>query len=267
MEKLSEKLESHLHFIWKLWNIKVHIRSKNWLGLCEDSKRKNKTLLGWLWLHKSKIAIQLLLISYLIIWQSVNITPLAIPTNIIKSKVYCTSLQTRRVSQTLFVKFKFAPVTFVPFNCAIRGLPYMTSAKCSGFSTSSPPCRCHKSADFVPFVCFLGTPPVAVTNQLISFQPSAFLGPPPPTHCGRHIWKPPRRRAHNSPTRSSPISSCGSLAHRKLSRARLKKIWVKGDLHCASSNRSWFFFWKWSYGYQLLCTVAAVKTCQTCQNF
>ena len=33
------------------------------------------------------------------------------------------------------------------------------------------PCYCHKSADFVPFVCFLGTPS--------------------PTHCGRHIRNPP----------------------------------------------------------------------------
>ena len=34
-----------------------------------------------------------------------------------------------------------------------------------------PPCHCHKSADSVPLVCFLGTPS--------------------PTHYGRHIWKPP----------------------------------------------------------------------------
>ena len=33
---------------------------------------------------------------------------------------------------------------------------------------------------------------VTVTNQLILFLSSAFGGPPPaPTHCGRHIWKPP----------------------------------------------------------------------------
>ena len=38
----------------------------------------------------------------------------------------------------------------------IRGLPYMTSAKFSYVLT--PPCHCHKSADFAPFVCFLGTP-------------------------------------------------------------------------------------------------------------
>ena len=36
-----------------------------------------------------------------------------------------------------------------------------------------PPCHCNKSADFVPFDCFLGTPS--------------------PTHCRRHIWKPPNR--------------------------------------------------------------------------
>ena len=41
-------------------------------------------------------------------------------------------------------------------------LPYMTSAKSSNFLTPSPPlCHCHKSADFVPFVCFLGPPRVA----------------------------------------------------------------------------------------------------------
>ena len=50
----------------------------------------------------------------------------------------------------------------------VWGLPYMTSAKYPDFFT--PSASCHKSAD-VPFVCFLGTPP--------------------PTHCGRHIWKPP----------------------------------------------------------------------------
>ena len=46
-----------------------------------------------------------------------------------------------------------------------RGLPYMTSARFSDFSTPfPPPCHCHKSADFVPFICFLGTtlpPPTA----------------------------------------------------------------------------------------------------------
>ena len=41
-----------------------------------------------------------------------------------------------------------------------KGLPYMTSAKRSEFFTPpGPPCRYHKSADFVPFVCFLSTPP------------------------------------------------------------------------------------------------------------
>ena len=44
-----------------------------------------------------------------------------------------------------------------------------------------PPCHCHKSADFVPFICFLETPS--------------------PTHCGRHTWKPPYRL---------DISSCTS---------------------------------------------------------
>ena len=53
-----------------------------------------------------------------------------------------------------------------------RGLPYMTSAKCPDFFT--PPSHIQKSADFVPSVCFLGTPS--------------------PTHCRRHIWKPPKFR-------------------------------------------------------------------------
>ena len=35
-----------------------------------------------------------------------------------------------------------------------------------------PPCHCHKSADFVPFVFIFGDPL-------------------PLTHCGRHLWKPP----------------------------------------------------------------------------
>ena len=53
---------------------------------------------------------------------------------------------------------------------ALRGLPYITSAKISDF-LPPPPCHCHKSADSVPLVCFLGTPS--------------------PTHYGCHIWKPP----------------------------------------------------------------------------
>ena len=53
---------------------------------------------------------------------------------------------------------------------SLRGLPVLTSAKLSYFLTP-PPCHCHNSADFVSFVCFLGTSS--------------------PTHCKRHIWKPP----------------------------------------------------------------------------
>ena len=49
-----------------------------------------------------------------------------------------------------------------------RGESYMTSAKFLDFLTH--PCHCHKSADFVSFVCFLGT-----------------LSPPPSAECGRHI--------------------------------------------------------------------------------
>ena len=40
----------------------------------------------------------------------------------------------------------------------IRGLPYMMSGKFWDLLTPLPPCHVHKSADFVPFVCFLGTP-------------------------------------------------------------------------------------------------------------
>ena len=48
-------------------------------------------------------------------------------------------------------------------------LPYMMSAKCSDFFTP-PPCHCHKSADFVPFVCFLGTP-LTTTADVIYGSP------------------------------------------------------------------------------------------------
>ena len=60
----------------------------------------------------------------------------------------------------------------------IRGLPFMTSAKFPDFLTP-PPCNVKKSADFVPFICFLVTPlPLLVrtsytetplTNKQISF--------------------------------------------------------------------------------------------------
>ena len=53
----------------------------------------------------------------------------------------------------------------------LRGLPYMMSVTFSDF--------------FDPLLL------VTVTNQLIMFLPTAFWGPPPPTHCGRHTWKPP----------------------------------------------------------------------------
>ena len=39
---------------------------------------------------------------------------------------------------------------------------------------------------------FLQPPLVTVTNQLILFLLYAFGGPPLPTHCGRHIWRPPK---------------------------------------------------------------------------
>ena len=57
-----------------------------------------------------------------------------------------------------------------PVHCP-WGLPHMKSAKLSEFWT--PP------------------PHTAYINQLILFLFSAFWGPPPPpTNCGRHIWKP-----------------------------------------------------------------------------
>ena len=60
------------------------------------------------------------------------------------------------------------------------GFPYVYDVrKIFGFFVPFPPCHCHKSADFVPFVCFLGTPP-------------------PPTHFGRHVWKPPNLVTHNT---------------------------------------------------------------------
>ena len=96
-----------------------------------------------------------------------------------------------------------------------RGLPYMTSAKLSDFLTPSPPCHVQKSADFVPFVCFLGTPsqsgrhiwkgsPILTSAKFWDFlttsppcniQKSADFVPfvcflETPSQSGRHIWKP-----------------------------------------------------------------------------
>ena len=46
----------------------------------------------------------------------------------------------------------------------------MTSAKYSNFL---PPCHCQKSADFVPFVCFLGTPsPHPLRTSFMEAPPS-----------------------------------------------------------------------------------------------
>ena len=46
---------------------------------------------------------------------------------------------------------------FIISSDSFKGLPYMTSAKCSDFFTP-PPCHVQKSTDCVPFVCFFGTP-------------------------------------------------------------------------------------------------------------
>ena len=59
----------------------------------------------------------------------------------------------------------------------------MTSAKSSDFFI---PCHCPKSADFFSFRLLFGDPP-------------------PPTHCGRHIWKPPYKTAIYSDTLCSYI--------------------------------------------------------------
>ena len=65
--------------------------------------------------------------------------------------------------------------------------------KILGFLTPSPPCHVQKSADFVPFVCFLGTPS--------------------PLECGRHIWKPPTLfRSSSSFQRSLPAFLLSPLA-------------------------------------------------------
>ena len=44
---------------------------------------------------------------------------------------------------------------------------------------------------------FKGDPSTVIEchNLLILFLSSAFWGPPSPTHCGRHIWKPPYHMA------------------------------------------------------------------------
>ena len=57
----------------------------------------------------------------------------------------------------------------------IMGLPYMTSAKCSYFFT--PPCHCYKSADFVPFVCFLGIPTAHPLRTSHMEAPLSCCGP------------------------------------------------------------------------------------------
>ena len=79
---------------------------------------------------------------------------------------------------------------------SIRGLPYMTSAN---FFWPLPPWHCHKSADCVPFACFLGT------------------------HCGRHILKPPKGDVVVYKfTRFSSASSLSCKCH-----ARQGVAWVR----------------------------------------
>ena len=84
----------------------------------------------------------------------------------------------------------------------------------------------HKSAygasiyDFrKKFGFFDPLPPPLFTyrNQLILFLLSAFWGPPPTTHCGRHIWKPPYGFTPTlfSNTYGFPVSNT-ALAHRSM---------------------------------------------------
>ena len=74
---------------------------------------------------------------------------------------------------------------YLHVNAPTEGLPYMTSAKVSDF-LPHPPCHIRKSADFVPFVCFLGTT----------------------AECGRHIWKPSDSRELLPFCRSALRYSC-----------------------------------------------------------
>ena len=50
----------------------------------------------------------------------------------------------------------------------------MTFATFSDFLT--PPCHCHNSADFVPFVCFFGTPLPPLTADVIYGRPQTTEG-------------------------------------------------------------------------------------------
>ena len=72
-------------------------------------------------------------------------------------------------SKVPFSMEKTRAISFLSGWWELRGLPYMTTAKCSDILT---------------------LPLVTVINQLILFISSAFWGTPSPTHCGRHIWKP-----------------------------------------------------------------------------
>ena len=65
--------------------------------------------------------------------------------------------------------------------------------KIFGFFCPLPHCHCHKSADFVPFVCFLGTPSPIATADVIYGSPLTQLYPLP-----------------TLPTSSSAVQSCYS---------------------------------------------------------
>ena len=70
-------------------------------------------------------------------------------------------------------------------------------------------------------------PPVTVTNQLILFLLSAFWAPPPPTHCGPHIWKPSRC---NKRGRQHQISPSPWAGRHQLGNQRHAETWLLLDL-------------------------------------
>ena len=99
----------------------------------------------------------------------------------------------------------------------IRRLPYMMSAKFSDCLTPPPPCHIQKSADFIPFVCFLGTPHPLRTSYMFLSQlcrePSAKRPHRPTCTRASSRWtSTPRRSSRRRPTgpTSTPSPPSGS---------------------------------------------------------
>ena len=88
--------------------------------------------------------------------------PITLLPQVLKDLAMCASFVKKRSRPPLW--------TFYVLHPPIRGLPYMTSAKFPEFFTL-PPCHCHKSVDFVPFVCYLGTPLPPPTADVIYGSP------------------------------------------------------------------------------------------------